>query len=101
VAANDAIRVKLDPRLATLFPRFLANCRKSVEAIRALGAGDLETARVIGHSLRGAGGFYNLHEVTEMGREIERAARAGEAREVAELAERLDRYLARVRPDFE
>jgi hypothetical protein len=101
VVADDAIHVKLDPRLAMLFPRFLANCRKGVETIRAIGAGNLETARVIGHSLRGAGGFYNLHEVTEIGGEIERAARAGDARKVAQLAERLDRYLARVRPDFE
>lgn len=101
MTSNDAVHVKLDPRLATLFPRFLANCRKGVEALRAIGAGDLETARVIGHSLRGAGGFYNLHEVTEIGGEIERAARAGDARAVAELAERLDRYLARVHPDFD
>ncbi len=102
MAQDDVIHLKVDRRLEHLLPRFLANCRRDAKEIRrAAAAGELPAARAIGHSLRGSGGFYGLHEVSVIGAGIERAARDGNAPAVAQLVERLDRYLARVRPEFE
>lgn len=100
--SDGEILVKVDPRIAGLLPKFLAHCRRNVSEIRgAIEANDLEVARRIGHSLTGAGSSYGFDEIGSIGGEIELAARAGDAGALGKLAERLDGYLARVRPVFE
>lgn len=100
--SDGEILVKVDPRIAALLPKFLAHCRRNVSEIRgAIEANDLEIARRIGHSLMGAGSSYGFDEIGSIGGEIERAARAGDVGALRGLVERLERYLARVRPVFE
>jgi hypothetical protein len=56
---------------------------------------------VIGHTLHGAGGGYGLDEVSNIGRETESAAQRRDAPALRQLGERLEDYLARVKPVFE
>ena len=60
-----------------------------------------QATRGIGHSLWGTGSSYGFDGIGSLGEEIERAARAGDIEALRKLAERLDSYLARVRPVFE
>jgi HPt (histidine-containing phosphotransfer) domain-containing protein len=100
--SDGEILVKVDSRIAGLLPKFLAHCRQNVGEIRgAIEANNLEIARRIGHSLMGAGSSYGFDEIGSIGQEVERAARAGDVDALRGLIERLDGYLARVRPVFE
>lgn len=100
--SEEKILVKIDQRIAALVPKFLAHCKQNASEIRgASEAGNLEAARRIGHSLMGAGSSYGFDEIGSIGQEIERAARGGDRDALRKLAERLEDYLARVRPVFE
>ena len=100
--SDEEILVKVDPILAELVPEFLARCRQSVAELRgALEAGNLTVARQIGHSLFGTGGSYGFEGIGALGREIERAARKGDADALRSLAEQLGSHVARVRPVFD
>jgi hypothetical protein len=100
--SDEEIFVKIDHRLVDLAPKFLAYCRLTVNEIReAADSGNFEVPRRIGHSLIGAGGSYGFDEINLIGAEIERAARAGDREALRKLAERLDSYVARVRPVFD
>lgn len=100
--SDGEILVKVDPRIAGLLPKFLGHCRHNVSEIRnAIQANDLEIARRIGHSLMGAGSSYGFDEIGSIGGEIERAARGADVSALRGLVDRLDTYLARVRPVFE
>jgi HPt (histidine-containing phosphotransfer) domain-containing protein len=88
--------VEVSGELRELIPRFLANRRAEIALLRgAIARGDLETARRIGHALKGVGGGYGFDEVTRLGTEIERDARAG-GQSLAALAEALAEYLDNV-----
>jgi len=98
----EEIPVKIDRKLALLAPKFLADCRKMVdELLGAVATGDVAVPRHIGHSLWGTGSSYGFEGIGSLGREIERAARAGDKESLRVLAGQLDSYLARVRPVFE
>jgi len=100
--SDEVIVVKLDHRLVDLAPKFLAHCGRTAHEIRAAAeSDDFEVARRIGHSLIGAGGSYGFDEINLLGSEIERAAHAGDRAALRRLAERLERYVARVRPVFD
>lgn len=100
--SDEEILVKIDPSLAELTPKFLANCRHIADEIRrAIESGDVALPRRVGHSLRGTGSSYGFDGIALIGGEIERAAGAGDMEALRTLAERLDRYVARVRPVFE
>jgi signal transduction histidine kinase/CheY-like chemotaxis protein/HPt (histidine-containing phosphotransfer) domain-containing protein len=101
-APSEEISVKVDRMFEDLLPDFLSKCRSSVKQIHAaVESNDLPAASAIGHSLRGSGGSYGFDEITAIGGEIERASRKGDANATRGLADRLERYLARVRPVFE
>jgi HPt (histidine-containing phosphotransfer) domain-containing protein len=100
--SDEEILVKIDRRLAGLAPKFLASCRQTADEIRrAIESGDVALPRSIGHSLFGTGSSYGFDEIALLGGEIERAARAGDMEALRALVERLDRYVARVRPVFD
>ena len=92
------IVVKVDPDIADMVPRFLANRARDVEKVReALARSDHEAVRATGHVLKGVGGGYGFPVISEIGARIERAgidkAPAEAESALAELAD----YLARVR----
>jgi histidine phosphotransfer protein HptB len=96
--SNDEIVVIVEAGLADLVPIFLGNCRAHARMLRAAAAaGDLAAAASVGHNLAGSGTSYGFERISNLGLEIERSAKAGDARGTGELAQQLDEYLARVR----
>ncbi len=94
---SETIIVHVDPDLEDLVPGFLDNRRRDVGAIReALDAGDWESIRITGHSMKGAGGGYGFDAVTEYGARLEQAAIANDAAAVRDATDALEDYLARV-----
>jgi histidine phosphotransfer protein HptB len=96
------ISVRIDPLLAEIVPKFLERCRQTVLEFRdAVRAGDFSGARRIGHALHGTASSFGFEQMAELGREIEQAAKSGDAAALKDLAERLDDHVARVRPVFD
>ena len=99
---SDRIRVNIDPDLEDLIPGFLNNRRNDVEQIRAsLRTGDYATIRLLGHSMKGAGGGYGFDPITEYGGEMEQAALQQDVAAIEASLARLADYLARVEPVFD
>lgn len=96
---SDKIFVSIDPDLRDLVPGFLENRRRDVGTLRTLlASGNFAAVRLIGHSMKGAGGGYGFDPITEYGGLIENAALAGDSSTVAQVVGQLEDYLARVQP---
>ena len=96
---HDAIVVYIDPDLEDLIPGFLANRHRDVESLRLLlGRQDYAAIRLIGHSMKGAGGGYGFDPITDYGDRIETAALVGNDAVIQAATAELADYLARVRP---
>lgn len=95
--ADIPIRIRVDPELASLIPGFLENRRKDVTSLlEAVNRGDFETARILGHSMKGSGGGYGFNGITDIGGEIEVAATQGDPVAIRTHVDALSLYLARV-----
>ena len=94
---NNRIAVTIDPDLADLVPRFLDNRRRDVAKLTdLLASGSFGEIRMIGHSMKGAGGGYGFDQITYIGDAIERAALAADHKVIQAGIEQLADYLARV-----
>lgn len=99
---SDRIKVNIDPDLEDLIPGFLNNRRNDVEQIRSsLRSGDYVKIRLLGHSMKGAGGGYGFDPITDYGGDIEQAALAQDDAAIEASLARLADYLARVEPVFD
>lgn len=95
--SSKRIPVTIDKDLAELIPEFLENRRKDVsDILYALEKGDFETIRNIGHSLKGVGGGYGFDTITDMGAELEIAAKNQDSDKIREQTEELSFYLDRI-----
>jgi hypothetical protein len=91
------IPIRVDPEIATLIPGFLANRHKDIVLLLdAVNQGDFETAQILGHSMKGSGGGYGFDGITDIGAEIETAAKQHDAVAIRSQVNALSRYLARV-----
>lgn len=89
--------MRVDPDLEDLIPGFLQNKEKDVRSIRdLLTQGDYDAIRVLGHSMKGAGGGYGFDPITAYGARIEEAAAAEDNATISEAVEQLADYLSRV-----
>lgn len=94
---TDRIPVVIDPDLADLVPGFLNNRRRDVEKLRALlETGNFTDIRMIGHSMKGAGGGYGFDPITDIGAAIERAALAADSVTIEQGIAQLADYLSRI-----
>ncbi len=92
------IPIRVDPEIAGLIPGFLANRHKDIASLLdAVNQGDFETARILGHSMKGSGGGYGFDGITDIGAEIETAARQNDPDAIRSQVNALSRYLARVK----
>ena len=74
------VSVIVDRDLEDLIPGYLSNRERDVAKVaEALAAGDFETLRVIGHSMKGSGGGYGFDALSDLGSQIEQAALARNA----------------------
>jgi len=94
---DDKIIIQGDPDLEDLIPGFLENRRNDVEKLHScLESDDFESIRILGHSMKGAGGGYGFDAITEFGASIEAAAKAGNAAAISAVTDELASYLDRV-----
>lgn len=89
----------MDPHASTLLPKLIARCTADLEAMRtAVAAGDLQVVEDLGHRMAGACGSFGLHDLAEVGRDLQRAAAAGDAQAVAPALDRLAHRLRDLPP---
>jgi HPt (histidine-containing phosphotransfer) domain-containing protein len=90
----DKLIVSVDPQIAAIVPRFLANRAADVDKIRAALAGaDFEAIRIAAHGMKGAGGGYGFPEISRLGAAIEDGARQCDAATITALVASLEAYL--------
>ena len=94
---SDKIVVEVERDLEDLIPLFMQTRTKDLAGLdAALVTGDFSAMRLIGHSMKGAGGAYGFAPVSEIGGRIESAALAGDAALIAAQLAQLRDYFARI-----
>jgi HPt (histidine-containing phosphotransfer) domain-containing protein len=98
---DGPIDVTINASLAPLIPGFMERRREEVQRFRtAVAAADVEALEAMGHTLKGTGGGYGFHYLTDLGREVESGARSGDLESIEDAVARLHDYLSRVRVSF-
>ena len=99
---SQSIVVTVAKDLEDLVPTFMKNRGKELETLRtALAAGDFDQMRQLGHRMKGVGNSYGFEKVSQLGKQVEDGAKAGDRDGLgACLAEYTD-YLARVQIVYE
>lgn len=93
---------KIDKDLSDLIPGYLARRQEDIAAIRSASASnDFEQVRILGHSMKGSGGGYGFDRITEIGRQIEDAAKDKDPARIGRCADELAEYLARIEIVYE
>ncbi len=93
----EPIIVKIDPDIEDLIPGFVENRKADVEKIRtSIENGNYADIRIIGHSMKGAGGGYGFDAITDIGDLIEQAALASDDSVIKEQTSILEDYLSRL-----
>ena len=99
---DNKIIVLIDSELKDLIPGFLSNRRQDVIKMQtALADGDYDTIRLLGHSMKGAGGGYGFDTITDIGKALETAAREKNAQKLQEQIRILTHYLEHVEVRYE
>lgn len=94
---EEKVIVEVDEDLEDLIPGFLKNRNADIGKLQeAAGSGDLETLRSIGHSLKGVGGGYGFKKMSELGAQIETAAKSDQLEEAKSCIQALEDYLHNV-----
>lgn len=99
---ENAVTVTVARDLEDLIPTFMKNRGKELESLKtALGAGDMEQLRQLGHRMKGVGNSYGFEKVSLLGKQVEDGARLNDQAALAKcLADYAD-YLARVKIVYE
>lgn len=98
----ERITVTVDRELEPIMPRYFELQRQSLEElVLAADGGDGETARQLGHKMKGTGSSYGFPYLTELGAAIEQAAVAGDLGRAADLGRTAGDYLDRVHVVYE
>jgi CheY-like chemotaxis protein/HPt (histidine-containing phosphotransfer) domain-containing protein len=100
---EDSDPSSVEPEVARLAPRFLANVERDLVKLQAAGIDeDYATIQRIGHNLNGTGGSFGFPQITKLGCAMEEAAKEhsiNQARSaIGELAKHMERL--RSRPQF-
>jgi HPt (histidine-containing phosphotransfer) domain-containing protein len=94
---ESKIIVQVDPDIADLIPGFLENRHKDIKTMgEALTQGDYDTIRILGHSMKGAGGSYGFDAITDIGKSLEQAAIAKDSGGIKQMVQELSAYLDQV-----
>lgn len=87
------------PELAALRVIYLENQRRDLESLRyALKNEDFPVLREAGHNVKGTGATYGFSELSDIGRALEAAGKAGDAAGAAVQLDRIDWYIGIVLP---
>lgn len=93
---EDNLKGAPDPFAEQLKSRYLERRRADLLSLpKALQRKDFAAIGLAGHNMYGSGSAYGFDTVTLIGRRLENAARACEAREIETLITELETFLAR------
>ncbi|ABK44019.1 Hpt protein [Magnetococcus marinus MC-1] len=99
---SDPIKVVIDEDLEDIVPGYLENRRKDIQDLeKSLLDDDFETASILGHRMKGSGAGYGFDQITEIGRDIEIAAKNSNKEGIAVGVTQLKDYLERVEIRYE
>jgi len=99
---QETITVIVAKDLEDLIPTFMTNRGKELETLRvALGAGDMEQLRQLGHRMKGVGNSYGFELISILGKKIEDDARIKNLPALEALITEYTDYLARVKIVYE
>lgn len=88
--------------LADLIPVFIKNRTKELETLRgAIGAGDYEQLKQLGHRMKGVGNSYGFEPISEFGKTIEDAAQSADMASIEACIANYADYLAKVQIVYE
>ncbi len=94
-------QVFVDQDLKVLIPGFMENRFEEIEELKGLvEEKDYEKIEDLGHAIKGTGGGYGFDLVTELGLEIEEAARAEDKEKIKELILKLEDFLENVEINY-
>ncbi len=94
---TERLTVEVDSELKDLIPNFLANRNKELgELGRALERADFEAMRIIGHNMKGVGGGYGFDHITELGVQIETAAKVKDDDKIRDCLGSYQNYLQHI-----
>ena len=100
--SGEKIIINIDPDLEDLIPGFLENRSKELETLRtAMGEGNYQSIQSIGHGMKGVGGGYGFDMITNIGMELESAAKAQDRDGINSLIEKYGDYLDRIEVSYE
>ena len=92
--ATSKIEVVVDEDLAAIVPKFLDNIRRNPPAIAAaLDRNDFDTVRSLGHNMKGTGTTFGFPQISEIGDELEQAAKKQDADSARSLNNKLSHFL--------
>ncbi len=91
---GDKIIVHVDTDIKELVPGFLKSRQKDVKSLlAAVERSDYETIEALGHTMKGDGGGYGFHAITDMGGSLEKAAANKNLQEIRKWVKQLSVYL--------
>ena len=93
-AKKDKNIVVVENDLEDLIPGFMANRLKDIQQLKsALDSRDYDKIRIVGHSMKGAGGGYGFDTITEIGRLLENAAKANNSAKITQHINELSDFI--------
>lgn len=96
------LRISIDPDLRDLIPGFLQNRHHDVQTLQeAVAVVDFNTIRTLGHRMRGDGGGYGFHLVSEIGHALETAVLEKNTADITARVHELSVYLGRIEVVYE
>jgi HPt (histidine-containing phosphotransfer) domain-containing protein len=102
LATGETLVVHVDLSFAPLVPKFLANRTADVATMEwAVVAQDFDTLIKVSHSMKGVGGSFGFHRISEIAAAIEEAAKAADAAIIQQELPLLRTYLERVEVVFD
>lgn len=94
---SKKIIIYADPEISDLIPGFLENRQKDIKTISAaLSKKEYNTIRLIGHSMKGFGAGYGFDGLSDIGKDLEKAAEKEEPLSIQEELVKFETYLKNV-----
>jgi len=94
--------VVCDADLEDIIPEYLENKREDCLQLRELAQqGNFEEIRSIAHGMKGSGGCYGFPVISEIGKDMETAAKAANLADILAQLYALESYIERVEVRYE
>jgi len=95
-------KIKIDKDLKPIIPQFLENRESDITKIsNYLKEEKYKEIEIIGHSMKGSGGGYGFDEITEIGKNIEKAAETKDKKKIKKEVKKLKTYLEDIEIRYE